>query len=161
MITPGPWRSVGPRVVYGDGALITICTCRSDGAMGLGDAQATEHAKAIAQFPDLLAENARLRTEVTQLQAMAGDGLERGLRAEVERLEARLRDTAQILVGAVGAYGPCDAEDAARRAVVEVERLRDALKEIGEVDCGYEDIPSRHHDHCCPCAARAAWRGKT
>ncbi|MFA4971305.1 MAG: hypothetical protein WC683_01745 [bacterium] len=45
------------------------------------------------------------------------------LLGQIDQLRERLRTTAQILIGAVGAEGPMDAEDAARRAVAEVDRL--------------------------------------
>lgn len=43
---------------------------------------------------------------------------------EVDRLRSRLRETAQILITEVGASGPMDAEDAARRAVERMTLLR-------------------------------------
>lgn len=43
---------------------------------------------------------------------------------EAEGLRARLRETAQILIAEVGANGPMDAEDAARRAVERMNALR-------------------------------------
>jgi len=54
----------------------------------------------------------------------ASDDLD-ALIAEVERLRARLRGTAQLLIAEVGACGPMDAEEAAKRAVAEVVRLRE------------------------------------
>lgn len=48
---------------------------------------------------------------------------------EVDRLRARLRSTAQILIEAVGADGPMDAEDAARKAVERINALRGLLGE--------------------------------
>ena len=51
--------------------------------------------------------------------------------AENERnaLRERLRETAQILIEAVGADGPTNAEDAARMAVTRMERLRELADE--------------------------------
>ena len=48
---------------------------------------------------------------------------------EVDRLRARLRSTAQILIEAVGADGPMDAEDAARKAVDRMDTLRNLADE--------------------------------
>lgn len=48
---------------------------------------------------------------------------------EVDRLRARLRSTAQILIEAVGAGGPMDAEDAARKAVERMDTLRNLADE--------------------------------
>jgi len=48
----------------------------------------------------------------------------------IAELRVRLRTTAQVLIEAVGAEGPCDAEDAAARAVEHLEKMteaRDAL----------------------------------
>ncbi len=42
---------------------------------------------------------------------------------EIAELEARLRDTAEILIAEVGADGPMSAEDAARRAVGRIQTL--------------------------------------
>jgi hypothetical protein len=44
--------------------------------------------------------------------------------AKMARLENRLRDTAQILISEVGADGPMDTEDAARKAVDVIARLK-------------------------------------
>lgn len=44
-------------------------------------------------------------------------------------LRSRLRETAQILIEAVGADGPMDAEDAARKAVGRMDTLRDLADE--------------------------------
>lgn len=65
------------------------------------------------------------------------------LAAEVDRLtvengalRARLRDTCQRLVEAVGADGPCDAEQAADRVVARLaETERDREKLIRKIDC--------------------------
>jgi len=46
---------------------------------------------------------------------------------EVNRLEARLRRVAQILIAEIGADGPTNAEEAAMRAV-EIIRAHRALK---------------------------------
>jgi len=48
-------------------------------------------------------------------------------------LRSRLRETAQILiaVGAVGADGPMDAEDAARKAVEVIEHHRECMRQAG------------------------------
>jgi hypothetical protein len=51
-------------------------------------------------------------------------------KAEIARLSERLRSTAQILVCKVGADGPMDAEEAARRAVAELARLREENEEL-------------------------------
>jgi len=47
--------------------------------------------------------------------------------AEIASLRDRLRDTAQILIAEVGATGPADAEEVARKAVSQIARLREAL----------------------------------
>ena len=94
-------------------------------------------------------ELVELRAEVTRLRARAEkaeanyafmveraanqhlDGYrELGARAaaaenEADRLRERLREVAQILIAEVGAEGPMDAEDAARKAVARMERLRE------------------------------------
>jgi hypothetical protein len=49
---------------------------------------------------------------------------------QMGRLRARLRDTAQILLAEVGADGPCDAEDAARRAVAALSLARSELARV-------------------------------
>jgi len=49
-------------------------------------------------------------------------------------LKGRLRKTAQILIEAIGADGPMDAEDAARKAVEEIEQLVVALRETRPKD---------------------------
>ena len=46
--------------------------------------------------------------------------------AEIASLRDRLRDTAQILIAEVGATGPADAEEVARKAVSQIARLTDA-----------------------------------
>lgn len=46
-------------------------------------------------------------------------------------LRSRLRETAQILVEAVGAEGPMDAEDAARKAVKVIEHHRECMRQAG------------------------------
>jgi len=48
---------------------------------------------------------------------------------EADRLRERLREVAQILIAEVGAEGPTDAEDAARKAVARMERLRELADE--------------------------------
>lgn len=50
---------------------------------------------------------------------------------EADVLRSRLRETAQILIEAVGADGPMDAEDAARRAVEVIEHHRECMKQAG------------------------------
>lgn len=47
--------------------------------------------------------------------------------ADIASLRDRLRDTAQILIAEVGATGPADAEEVARKAVSQIARLREAL----------------------------------
>lgn len=49
---------------------------------------------------------------------------------EIISLRARLRSTAQTLIAAVGVSGPCDAEDAAVRAVAEINRLHSRVDEL-------------------------------
>jgi chromosome segregation ATPase len=54
------------------------------------------------------------------------------LRERIAELQGRLRSVCQTLVGAVGADGPCNAEDAAARAVeriAELERQNDGLQQ--------------------------------
>jgi hypothetical protein len=53
-----------------------------------------------------------------------------GKDAEIASLRDRLRDTAQILIAEVGATGPADAEEFARKAVSQIARLREALSVI-------------------------------
>lgn len=50
---------------------------------------------------------------------------------EVDHLRSRLRETAQILIEAVGADGPMDAEDAARKAVEVIEHHRECMRQAG------------------------------
>ena len=50
---------------------------------------------------------------------------------EADRLRARLRETAQILIEAVGADGPRDAEDAARKAAEVIEHHRECMRQAG------------------------------
>jgi len=50
---------------------------------------------------------------------------------EADVLRSRLRETSQILIEAVGADGPMDAEDAARRAVEVIEHHRECMKQAG------------------------------
>ena len=50
------------------------------------------------------------------------------LEQENVKLRARLRTTCQTLVEAVGADGPCDAEDAARKLVAELKVAKEARK---------------------------------
>lgn len=59
---------------------------------------------------------------------------------EIARLTERLRATAQILVASIGADGPCDAEDAARRMVAKVDRLTADLDRaiLAGVEAGIE-----------------------
>lgn len=45
--------------------------------------------------------------------------------SEADRLRARLRETAQVLIEEIGADGPMDAEDAARKAVERMRKLRE------------------------------------
>jgi len=51
------------------------------------------------------------------------------LKQEVEGLKARLRKTAQILIQAVGADGPMDAEEAAEKIVMKYLEAQEALRE--------------------------------
>jgi hypothetical protein len=46
------------------------------------------------------------------------------IRAEVARLRERLREVTEILIAEVGAEGPMDAEDAARKAVARMEAVQ-------------------------------------
>jgi hypothetical protein len=50
------------------------------------------------------------------------------LKQEVESLKARLRKTAQILIQAVGADGPMDAEVAAEKIVMKYWEAQEALQ---------------------------------
>ena len=50
---------------------------------------------------------------------------------EIGELRARLRRTAQILIEEVGADGPCDAEEAAERAVERIRHLSECMKTAG------------------------------
>ncbi len=56
--------------------------------------------------------------------------------AEIASLRDRLRDTAQILIAEVGATGPADADEVARKAVSQIARLREALVAIRDSQLG-------------------------
>lgn len=64
----------------------------------------------------------------------------------ITALRARLRDTCQILVEEVGADGPCDAEDAARKAIENLTTLRASL---ATDRAAYDRLLQEtvHHDH--------------
>lgn len=63
-------------------------------------------------------------------RAAAAENEADGLRAEAHLLRERLRETAQILVAEVGADGPMNAEDAARKAVEQLQALRDERPDV-------------------------------
>lgn len=71
-------------------------------------------------------------------------------RAEAEKLRSRLRETNQTIVECIGASGPDTSEDAAKRAVDEIEKLRgildDTESESGlaalQVDEAVEEYPT-------------------
>jgi hypothetical protein len=72
---------------------------------------------------DAASENAiRLVRELEKLSEAESRAVDRA-----ETAEARLRETAQVLIAYVGASGPCDAEDAARRTVARAEKAEAAL----------------------------------
>ena len=52
------------------------------------------------------------------------------MRAEAAKLRNRLRETAQILIEWIGAEGPANAEDLAKRAGAEVEQLRTEIAKL-------------------------------
>lgn len=54
------------------------------------------------------------------------------LQDTVEQLRERLRHICRILVAEVGADGPCNAEEAAQRALVVIEQLRRAAAAVVE-----------------------------
>lgn len=60
----------------------------------------------------IISEERRLREEVAEKDA------------EIMRHRLEARRSCQILVACIGADGPCDADEAAERAVAEIERLR-------------------------------------
>lgn len=66
----------------------------------------------------------RLETEMDELRVRLA-----ACRVEVAGLNYRLRVTAQILVEAIGANGPANAEHLARIAAAEVARMREVSKE--------------------------------
>ncbi len=67
---------------------------------------------------------------VKDMVAMQADAAIATKDAEIASLRDRLRDTAQILIAEVGATGPADAEEVARKAVSQIARLREALEKI-------------------------------
>jgi hypothetical protein len=71
-----------------------------------------------AVLSEVMAEN-------EQLNPYALESKINELESENKRLRIRLRDTCQILISEIGAEGPCDAEDAANKAVAEIKRLRE------------------------------------
>lgn len=76
---------------------------------------------------DLAAVRAHCQAPVGETAVLAAQRVRRErdeARAEVERLRTRSRDATQRLVEEIGADGPESVEDAARRAVAEIERLR-------------------------------------
>lgn len=61
------------------------------------------------------------------------------LKLEVDGLKARLRKTAQILIEAVGADGPMDAEEAAEKIVMKYLEAQEALRENARNRLMYPD----------------------
>lgn len=89
-------------------------------------------AERLAALLDAERENTALRTQIAELYKTAdaayrGGYRELGARAaaaenEADRLRARLREVAQILIEHTGESGPMDAEDAARKVVGELAK---------------------------------------
>jgi len=63
------------------------------------------------------------------------------LRQRIAELEGRLRSVCQTLVGAVGADGPCNAEDAAARAVERIAELEREKERLIEDRARFPDRP--------------------
>ena len=85
--------------------------------------------------------------------------------AEIADKDKRLRETAQILIEEVGADGPCNAEDAARRTVAEILDLKALLRDLewigkpGRIGywcsvCGEGINATNGHAHDCKLKAR-------
>lgn len=76
-------------------------------------------AERLAALLDAERENTALRTQIAELYKTADaayrGGYREGAENEADRLRARLRDVAQILIEHTGASGPMDAEEAARK----------------------------------------------
>lgn len=97
--TPGPWR------IENKDCLDYWADCIEPDVMGVSSASDQDLAL-MAAAPDLAATVVELHAEVAQLRA-------------------RLRETAQILIAEVGADGPMNAEEAARKAVERMTSLRE------------------------------------
>ena len=69
-----------------------------------------------AVLSEVMAENEQLNPYALEFKINE-------LESENKRLRIRLRDTCQILVAAVGAEGPCNAEDAAQMVVSRIKQL--------------------------------------
>ena len=132
-----------------------VVSCVAAGIYGDDRMSPRERDGALASLSALVEEVKRLRedavvarsvettltVEVERLRTNAA-ARERFLRREGNLLRAaerdrddlrdRLRVTAQILIAAVAADGPMNAEDAARKAVAEVERLREQRHDDGK-----------------------------
>jgi len=132
--TPGPWVLQGAQSDYdisGEGERVNGWTVgprvleidlRDPRHLKLADAELI--ANAPSDLKALLEEVERLRGEVDGCVTAI-----ESLRAERNALRERLREVAQILIAEVGAEGPMDAEDAARKAVARMERLRELADE--------------------------------
>ena len=149
--TPGPWlvKDQDPKQIHrgtvqvqedGRGVeVIAECYC------GAYDGHGLRNAELIARAPEdlqaLIDEVRALRERAEKAEANYAFMVERaanqrldgyrelGARAaaaenEADRLRARLRETAQVLIAEVGANGPMDAEEAARKAVERMVNLR-------------------------------------
>jgi hypothetical protein len=149
--TPGPWRvkDQDPKQIHrgtvqvqedGRGVeVIAECYCGAYEGHGLRNAELI--ARAPEDLQALIDEVRALRERAEKAEANYAFMVERaanqhlegyrelGARAasaenEADRLRARLRETAQVLIAEVGADGPMDAEEAARKAVERMVNLR-------------------------------------
>lgn len=149
--TPGPWlvKDQDPKQIHrgtvqvqedGRGVeVIAECYCGAYEGHGLRNAELI--ARAPEDLQALIDEVRALRERAEKAEANYAFMVERaanqhldgyrelGARAaaaenEADRLRARLREVAQVLIAEVGADGPMDAEDAARKAVERMVNLR-------------------------------------
>lgn len=80
------------------------------------------------RFAEIEGERDELKLDVERLEGML-DELDRS-RRENTVLQGRLRDTALILIGEVGAEGPYDAQEAAARTVEHLQALKSDRDEL-------------------------------
>jgi len=100
--------------------MVSALTAAKD-AYARHDAAEALRGQADSAIPELLDTVDALRVSLAAEKSRAEN--------EADRLRARLRETAQILIEEVGADGPMDAEDAARKAVGRMNRLRELADE--------------------------------